>query len=220
MIPRVSLNPLGHEHYPIDHLSAWYLEYHWNRWGMSTTHQATCQHLIPRVSLKPLGHEHYPIVHLSAWYLEYPGLPLNLDEIGGKFNAGGQGGREGPLAGSRDSVPVGAWGRSPRRKIGVSGHFEAKYGLFWHGILVPASYRLSLHKYTRATTLYTYTYKLSQLNCWKDRLSGVHPLDRLFLISRRNTSCCHFQDHLFFTPASIVFTAALSASLKNFIFEK
>ena len=44
--------------------------------------------------------------------------------------AGGQGGREGPLAGSRDSVPVGVRGRRPLRKIGVSGHFEAKYGLF------------------------------------------------------------------------------------------
>ena len=38
--------------------------------------------------------------------------------------------RKGPLAGSRDSVPVGVRGRSPLRKIGVSGHFEAKYGLF------------------------------------------------------------------------------------------
>ena len=89
--PRVSLKRLGHEHYPSGHLSAWasdtysitervgawalpirppvsiwYLQYHWNGWGMSTTHQATCQHLIPRVSLKRLGHEHYPSGHLSA----------------------------------------------------------------------------------------------------------------------------------------------------------
>ena len=54
------------------------------------------------------------------------GLPLSCQEIRGKYNRGGQGGRAGPLAGSRDSVPVGR----PLRKIGVSGHFVAKYGSF------------------------------------------------------------------------------------------
>ena len=47
-----------------------------------------------------------------------------------KMKRGGQGGRDGPLAGSRDSVPIRARGHRSRRKIGVSGYFEAKYGLF------------------------------------------------------------------------------------------
>ena len=99
---------------------------------------------------------------ITLFFFFFAGLPLSWQEIRGKWNRGGQGGREGPLTGSRDSVPVGVRGRRPLRKIGVSGHIEAKYGLFWHGMQVSVSYRLSPHKYTNYPSM---SLKLDYWSC-------------------------------------------------------
>ena len=90
--------------------------------------------------------QRFYIMHIND--IIWQAFHLAVKKFEEKWNRGGQGGREGPLAGSRDSVPVAVRGRRPLRKIGVSGHFKAKYGLFWHGMQVSVSYRLSPHKYT------------------------------------------------------------------------
>lgn len=73
-------------------------------------------------------------------------------------------------------------------------------------------------------------YTLDPINCFVEWMFlGVYPLDKLSARTNElrppkwilNVSNGHIQDHLFITPASIALTltAALSASLRNFIVE-